>query len=220
MTETKKSISPKRAMAELEKLEGEVTKAAEQAVRISHELTKARATHEALDSERWHLLRDRPELENHTGQPTDPKNDLGKLEARRAKAPDPGDLQAQYDHARKIENRCMDRVREFIRDNYDAVVEAHRPRAEAAAQQLADALETTRQAALHYDGTRNRSMGLTGPVEGLTTRVVPGEAVGNLLKALEGWDFPAPVQDTAPPETVAVSVPDGDTWTQVTPDEA
>jgi uncharacterized protein (DUF885 family) len=206
--DTKTGPTPEEAMAQLEALEADARQADENARAISQQINAARADHEALDGERYRLLRDRPELKDHNEQPTDPKNDLAKLEARRSKLPDVDDLQRQYSHARTIEDRCHERIREYQQGHYDQLVLAQVPRAEDAASQLHDALDQARAAAEHYLGVKNRSEGLTHGVPDVTNRMVPGDDISHLLRALQGWELPPPVQPSGPQPQAVIMFPD------------
>ena len=196
-----------KALADLEALEAAAVEADQAAREASLALTKARAEHEDLDRRRWKLLRDRPELQDRDGAPVDDTNDLAKLEQERAKVGNPHDLQRECDHRRTIQNRCDERVREYRADHVAELVEGFTPRAEEATRQLADALDAARAAAEHYRGCWNRSAGLVGPVDGLTTRCVPGaDEIGAVEKTLAqvGGALPVPVPDLTPPQAVVV----------------
>jgi hypothetical protein len=207
MTEKKKpNKAAAKALAELEALEAEAVKADQAAREASGKLTQARAEHEALDRRRFHLLRDRPELEDSEGAPVDPRNDLGLLEKQRAKVGDLGKLQREYEHARRIEDRCNERIIDYRAQHVAELVEAFTPQAQQAARQMAEALETARAAAAHYRGCWNRSAGLVGPVDYLTTRSVPGgDEIGAVEKVLaQVSDLPVPVPDMTPPQAVVM----------------
>lgn len=204
MSETTTPKQAAKALKELEALEAQAVKADQAAREASSKLTQARAEHEALDRQRFHLLRDRPELEDSEGAPVDPKNELGQLEKQRAEVGDLGKWQREYDHARRIEDRCNERIREYRAQNAVALVEAFRATAEEAAQQLDDALNTARAAASFYRGVWSRSAGLIADVQGLTTRAVPGgDEVGAIERVLADLGhLPPPIPDMTPPEAV------------------
>ena len=218
-TKTKKTApkqaTPAQAMEALEQLEAEAAEADADARDRSQRLTRAQGEHDALNSQRFRLLNRQPELADHNGNPVDPDNQLALLEQRRAEIGDLADLTRQYDHARKIEQVRNERVREFVAANHELLAAAQRPRAEAAADQLTEALKTARAAADHYLGTKNRSEGLTAPVPGLTTRDVPGDEVHDLIRLLDGiGELPPPVHDATPKPQAVIVFPDDRPWGQ------
>jgi hypothetical protein len=205
MSNTKPPKEAVKALKELQRLEADAVKADAKAREVSGQLTRARAEHDEINRRRYLLLEDRPELETPTGAPAEAGNDLDLLEKQRAKIGDLNDLQAAYNHARKIENRCNQRITEYIAQHYPQLVDAFRPEAEAAAQQFAEAVETAKQAAYHYRGIKQRAEGLTGPVQGITTRVVPGDDVHEVIRVLDQvGELPPPIQDLDQPQAVAV----------------
>jgi hypothetical protein len=192
------TATKKNPYIELESLEAEWTKAKDKETQLGRELKAALELTAALHAQRETLAHREPSLVDHHGNPGSPDNPVGLIDAELAKAPDPNELAAKREHARKLTEKAKERVHDHIATNFAKVVEAFRPDAEKAATDVADAITPAIEATERYLAAHSRATGLTAPVPWLDGRNVPGiDSASELLKALRNLQhLPTPIPPT------------------------
>lgn len=184
---------------------------AEQAERSDASRAAGKAAREAaerrklLTAERRRLIIRDPTLVNHREEPVDAGNAVGQIDKEIATAVDPGDAQAKYEHAKRVEAHGREQVREFQRVNVNALLDGFRSEAEAAASRVNLAAEAFIAELDHYIAAVQRGESLVQPSRGSRH---PGrnpgmEAAGHLKAAMEGADLPVQLPERqAEPEAV------------------
>jgi hypothetical protein len=81
--------------------------AGEKVVETQHEVG-------ALREELTRLYQDDPESFDHNGEPLKASSPAGKVVAELAKLDDLGELEARYKHAKQIEQRVEQSIRDFV----------------------------------------------------------------------------------------------------------
>jgi hypothetical protein len=196
-TATKQTRAERSTYKELERLERHAQELRSKSSEIGR---KARAATDALKpliERRTGLIKNDPGLVDHYGNPVDPKNAVAEVDREIAKLPNPDDLRARYDHARRITEVAEQKVRDYISQNYETVSAGFEPQAEKAAAELKKASEGALAAADFYLGTVRRAHGLL-TASGQDRVRVPGEdQIAPLIKTLRQLaEMPAPI---APP---------------------
>lgn len=181
------------ALGQLEKLEAVAAEKQAEAREIGRKLTDAENRHTALTDERNRLIHRDPRLVDHHGAPVG-KNAVHKIDAELAKLPDLGELTGQVVHARSVEAAARQDVEEFIREHYAELAEAFGPAGREVVAAVVEAVNIVREALDDYLDMHRRSSGLTHPVQGITSHVVPGlDEASDLKRILDRIaDLPVP----------------------------
>ena len=193
MATVKTNKKASRAYAELAELEAALAKATEQSNVIGQELRSSQEEVDVLLDHRRRLVHSDPELVNHRGEPTKAKgNPVGQVDKKLAEY-DLEDLRARYDHARALERKAQQRVYDHLQAHYGDVIDAFRPEAEQAAEDVRVAVAAAYDSVEAWLNTWRRGVGLTHPMADIDGRDVPGtEHASALLKALRGVELPVP----------------------------
>lgn len=128
------------------------------------------------------------------GRPRRKDSEAGRIQAEIDEVPDVAELAQKVDHARRLEARAKEECNGFIAANFAELVEAQRPRAEAAAAEVSARAADLVAALDGYLNAYAVAARLTEPVQGIGTRVVPGvDAASNYRRAVEEINLPAPI---------------------------
>ncbi len=196
-TATKQSRAERSTYKELEKLEKEAQAAREKSSEIGREVRAVGQTLRPLLDRRAGLIKRDPALVDHTGAPVDDDNPVAQVDREIAELPDLNDLQARYEHSKRVTAVAEQKVRDFISQNQETVAAGFEPQAERAAAELKKASEEALAAANFYLASIRRAAGIRNAT-GRNRTPVPGEdQIGPLIKTLQALaEMPAP---TVPP---------------------
>ena len=187
---------PANALSQLEALEREVEKARADRSAKGVATKQASDQYRSLAGERERLIKRDPSLVDHNGGPIS-ANAVTKVDKAILSLGDLNDLAAQYEHAKKHEAAARSNIDEHIRANYAELAEDVRPGGEQVVAEVAETVAAAREALDHYIAYYQRSAGLTAPIQGITTHVVPGidsaSHLRRVLADLENLPVPAPV---------------------------
>lgn len=191
MTATK--TKPPDVLAELAKLETAHAERARTASSLGtkHGLAVKRA--EALHDARRRLVHRQPGLVDHTGLPLEKGNPVAKIDAELVALGDLDDLLRQRDHCRRLEEVARLDCKEFRASNFEAVLAAYEPAAEAAREKVQSSIAATITAAGDYRGMVDKCAALVAANPNVDARgVVALDPISDLIRSLRGRELPLP----------------------------
>jgi hypothetical protein len=190
---TTKTKAPSAA-DELDTLEQGWADAKAEADNLGRDFHDRRARAQDLLELRRHRIHRDPGLVDHRNQPVDPDGEIAQIDRDVAALGDLVDLHAQFDHARTLEESAKRACYSHIETHFDDLVEALRPRAEAAVASVRDKADEMLEAIGEYRAVHGRAVWFTEPIRSLDGRNVPGiNTVSNLMRTLETIDLPTPL---------------------------
>lgn len=189
-TATKARTDVLAALAEREQVWDQ---AKAEASRIGSELgVKARQA-EALVDERRRLVHHEPGLTDHQGNPNPAVKDnpVAAVDKQLTALGDLVDLRAQYDHARKLEERAKQAANDFTAAHLDEILSALEPEANATVAEVARCMAELAEASGAYLGMAGRVNALKATDRNRQHLRVPAIDVGSDLLRFS--------KDAAPP---------------------
>jgi hypothetical protein len=181
------------ALAGLAEREDAWAKAKAEASRLGSELGDKVRHAQTLHDERQRLTHHEPGLIDHQGNPTDAKdNPVAAIDKQLAALGDLPDLQARYDHARRLEESGKQSSDDYAAAHLDAILAELEPQAEAKRDRIVAAMAMPADAASDYLGMAQRVTALNGTERGRQHRRVPAlDAGSDLLKLSRDYTPPA-----------------------------
>jgi hypothetical protein len=151
---------------------------------------------QALADERRRLVHRDPTLVDHLGVPVGPNNPVGKVDQEVEKLGDLQDLAQRAEHARQIERSAQQSWDDYVASHFSELLDAKREEAVAVAASANEAARAFEAELRNYMEFHGRIAGLTRPVPGIDTRIVPGlNTAADLLRLIEPVDLVPPIPE-------------------------